>query len=791
MSSQQVHHLYECLKKDVPYNPAQIDQFAQLEEPDLPEFLYHLEEDEDPLPSFAMTNPYEAMITHDPSRKCVCISPDMLHSLSPIHQEEPNSNPGIDILYPKETGKTHLEQMSLWSIMSDRPSYTIHPQPSGVSGSGCMDFSIDRLNRQNVHEEDRFPLVFESIEVTDYLTCYPDIQAELNINRSYDDLLDVSTTYLGMDIVQRTDVFNAEPSFPISLDCHADGELSGGGKLDILLDTGASKSYMSKAFYMSHPYLHKFPKFQSAIRHLQVGNGALVPALFVIPLVFKIRDHRFEVYTLVSEIQNKMDLILGVKNIFELEGIVNTRLCSVKFLNRSLPIFPLAHHKIKPGRMAYVKVRIPFVEKLSGIAIVKLLYKYHIGTMRVRIDHNQSIIKIINNTDETIYYTPQLSMGIVDIRSLGYYNVQKSIIFFDKRGNKRIPPTPYKVPKLHPRNYYKTSQLESKDTAPSHTEASNSQKDSDTDAYPWLDVDDPRRSMTDEEILDKYIDLSNSDLNEEEKTTLMDIVKEHKQAFSLRDEIGKCPNIKIDIDVIDDSPFFVRPFPIHEEDKPLMDKYMAKLVSLGILSKNNTTHTSPVMLVARKGTKNKRPVVDFRLLNTRIMRRNTATPLLRDIFKMLGRSKCEVLSCVDLEDAFHSLSLTDKAKEFCGILPYFGSPHYRYEVLPMGLSISPQVWITYIENLLEGIPNKQAYIAIMDDFMLHGLKSDHMKLLKNLLISLILHGLKLSPRKCQLFMKHLVYLGNVFHIEDGVITITPMKSRIEAIQKLLPPTTVK
>ena len=97
--------------------------------------------------------------------------------------------------------------------------------------------------------------------------------------------------------------------------------------------------------------------------------------------------------------------------------------------------------------------------------------------------------------------------------------------------------------------------------------------------------------------------------------------------------------------------------------KPMMDKYMAKLVSLGILSKNNTTHTSPVMLVARKGTKNKRPVVDFRLLNTQIMRRNTATPLLRDIFKMLGKSKCEVLSCVDLKDAFHSLVLTDKGKK--------------------------------------------------------------------------------------------------------------------------------
>ena len=72
-----------------------------------------------------------------------------------------------------------------------------------------------------------------------------------------------------------------------------------------------------------------------------------------------------------------MDLILGVKNIFELEGIVNTRICSVKFLNRSLPIFPVAHHKIKPGRMAYVKVRIPFVEKLSGQTFVQVSYRHH------------------------------------------------------------------------------------------------------------------------------------------------------------------------------------------------------------------------------------------------------------------------------------------------------------------------------------------------------------------------------------------------------------------------------
>ena len=104
------------------------------------------------------------------------------------------------------------------------------------------------------------PLNFEGIKLLDYLTHQPNIVAELNINKSSDDLLDVSTTYLGTDHVQRTDVFNAQPSFPITFDSHTNGEFFGGGKLDILLDTGISKSYMSEPYYMSHPNLHHIPK---------------------------------------------------------------------------------------------------------------------------------------------------------------------------------------------------------------------------------------------------------------------------------------------------------------------------------------------------------------------------------------------------------------------------------------------------------------------------------------------------------------------------------------------------
>ena len=158
---------------------------------------------------------------------------------------------------------------------------------------------------------------------------------------------------------------------------------------------------------------------------------------------------------------------------------------------------------------------------------------------------------------------------------------------------------------------------------------------------------------------------------------------------------------------------------------------------------------------------------------------------------MLGRAQCEVLSCVDLKEVFHSLPLTPEAKEFCGILPYFGNPHFRYEVLPMGLAISPQVWIDYIESILCDMANKQDYIAIMDDLLIHGFKGNHLDRLEALFKALIKHGLKLNPKKCQLFMKHLTYMENVFHINGSIISITPLQSRIEAIQKLQPPTNVK
>ena len=179
--------------------------------------------------------------------------------------------------------------------------------------------------------------------------------------------------------------------------------------------------------------------------------------------------------------------------------------------------------------------------------------------------------------------------------------------------------------------------------------------------------------MTDREILDKYIDLEYSCLTKQEKQKLRNLIYEYKDAFSLRDEIGTCPNIKVEIDVMDSSPFFIRPFHAKEEDKAILDKEMKRLCYLGILKEGFSAYSSPVMLISRKVMQDKRVVTDFRHLNMRIAKNNLAYPLLKDTFTLLGSSKCEVLSVLDLKDAFHWLRLTENSKKYCGILPYFGS----------------------------------------------------------------------------------------------------------------------
>ena len=176
----------------------------------------------------------------------------------------------------------------------------------------------------------------------------------------------------------------------------------------------------------------------------------------------------------------------------------------------------------------------------------------------------------------------------------------------------------------------------------------------------------------------------------------------------------------------------------------------------------------------------------------RIAKNNLAYPLVRDTFSVLGNSKCEVLSVLDLKDTFHSLRLSENSKRYCGILPYFGSSSYLYQRMPMGLNISPSIRQSYINAILDCLQSRKYCEAIMDDILLFTpSKESHMNKLQDLLKALLKNGLKISSKKCQLFKTRLQYMGNEIFIENKKVCVQLLISRPEAIQKLQPPKTPK
>ena len=173
---------------------------------------------------------------------------------------------------------------------------------------------------------------------------------------------------------------------------------------------------------------------------------------------------------------------------------------------------------------------------------------------------------------------------------------------------------------------------------------------------------------------------------------------------------------------------------------------MKRLCYLGILKEGFSAYSSPVMLISRKVMQDK-IVTDFRHLNTRTAKNNLAFPLIKDTFATLGNSKCDVLSVLDLKDAFHCLRLSEDSKKYCGILPYFRSALYLYQRMLIGLNVSLPIWQSYTNTILNCLKNRKYCEVIMDNLLLFTpSKQSHMTKLEDLLKALLKKCLKISQK---------------------------------------------
>ena len=212
-------------------------------------------------------------------------------------------------------------------------------------------------------------------------------------------------------------------------------------------------------------------------------------------------------------------------------------------MSRSIPIFPREQVVIKLREKKLILLETLFVQEISGMAIVKIVDQEQKIPMMLKLKfiRNKATLDITNNSRETIIFNKKMSIGILDLRSLGYYKIKQGVLQqnLDK--------------------YYQFEEMNRICADFNNLMKGKRQKETmkGKENYPWLDDTDERKYMMDKEILDKYINLKDSCLTEQERMQVMELLYEYKDVFSLRDKIGMCPNIEVNIEVTDSSPFFI------------------------------------------------------------------------------------------------------------------------------------------------------------------------------------------------------------------------------------------
>ena len=278
---------------------------------------------------------------------------------------------------------------------------------------------------------------------------------------------DVSTTYLGYYKSK-----GEERTFPVDNQIPIDGRgvteavLVDNTPIKLFFDSRASRSYLSKKFYDANKSLHKLPKFVTTCTRIKLGNGSIIPTLFVIPIQFMTNGHIFKIYTIVADIDDGMDLVFGFKNMTETEGVLKTRTGEYDFIGRSIPVYPQNDLDVPVGKQVLIKIKAPFSEKLSGRIMTKLFGSEKVFTMKLRIENNQGCVQFINKGKDIAKLRKDKAIGVLDLRSVGNFKVsyQKMITMAESRQTFKMYHYQQvrKEPKEHIDEYFRMSNADQK-----------------------------------------------------------------------------------------------------------------------------------------------------------------------------------------------------------------------------------------------------------------------------------------------------------------------------------------
>ena len=274
-----------------------------------------------------------------------------------------------------------------------------------------------------------------------------------------------------------------------------------------------------------------------------------------------------------------------------------------------------------------------------------------------------------------------------------------------------------------------------------------------------------------EEINQMGIDLSHSDLQENDKRELAKFLLKNKDLFA-KDvselELANVPPLKIHVQ--NTQPISQRAYRVSPDKRIEIQKQIQEMLDNNIIVRSDTLWTSPCLLV-KKANGTWRLVIDYRKINNISRAFNHPLPLLRDAVNILRNKK--IFTSIDLANAYWQLPLSKESQEYTGFINHMGV--FAFKRCPYGLKQSAGYFQSTLERVLAGLVG-DCLLCYVDDILVFSENlSDHLNNLSKIFARLRNARLKLKPSKCNFGAKEVHYLGHIVSKEG--IKADPAKSK--------------
>ena len=320
--------------------------------------------------------------------------------------------------------------------------------------------------------------------------------------------------------------------------------------IPIYIDNGSTLNIMPTHFYDNAYYLHHLPKAPTAAKTIHTGNGP-VKTHFWIDILLNVQECMIQFKVLVCDTQAQTGILLSKMALEQLQTWQDYSTNTLYIKQTAIPLHAIQNIELLPDRKTMIEViadrtnELQYKDLIEGQGIVWVWSNDSSKPLQpiVATFHNdKTLITFENTTGQTQYISKGAKVAVLDMHSKdgGMTNFEWDIPT-DDEGNlvlyahtfaSSLEPTKLanEDPVLQAETKITVSQTPNKHTV----ETGNTE-----DPYPWLDLDDPRRKMTDEEILRLKVPFDKSILTAAEKERLIKLMLEN--TFSIRDEIGTCP----------------------------------------------------------------------------------------------------------------------------------------------------------------------------------------------------------------------------------------------------------